>query len=149
MGLDMHLKRRKYVKNWNHTPDEKRFHGVAFIGNKPINLNNIQYLEFEAMYWRKMNAIHNWFVENVQDGKDDCGNYFVQREQIEKLLLTIDHVLQNKDDASKLLETKAGCFFGSTEIDDWYFDQLVETRIRLRDELNNNPDDEFYYESSW
>ena len=23
-------------------------------------------------YWRKQNAIHNWFVENVQDGIDDC-----------------------------------------------------------------------------
>lgn len=23
-------------------------------------------------YWRKANAIHRWFVENVQDGEDDC-----------------------------------------------------------------------------
>ena len=23
-------------------------------------------------YWRKANQIHNWFVENVQDGEDDC-----------------------------------------------------------------------------
>lgn len=23
-------------------------------------------------YWRKANEIHNWFVESVQDGEDDC-----------------------------------------------------------------------------
>ena len=23
-------------------------------------------------YWRKANAIHQWFVDNVQDGEDDC-----------------------------------------------------------------------------
>ena len=54
-----------------------------------------------------------------------------------KALLTIEHVLKNKDDAIKLLETKAGLLW-INRIDDWYFDQLVETRIRLQDELNNN-----------
>ena len=27
----------------------------------------------EVGYWRKANAIHGWFVRNVQNGKDDCG----------------------------------------------------------------------------
>lgn len=26
----------------------------------------------EVGYWRKANHIHNWFVENIQDGEDDC-----------------------------------------------------------------------------
>ena len=26
----------------------------------------------EVGYWRKVNAVHNWFVEHVQCGEDDC-----------------------------------------------------------------------------
>lgn len=38
-----------------------------------------------VMYWRKANAIHKWFVDNVQDGKDDCGIYEVEWEQLMEL----------------------------------------------------------------
>ena len=40
----------------------------------------------ELMYWRKANQIHNWFVQNVQDGKDDCGLYEVSKEKLKELL---------------------------------------------------------------
>lgn len=40
----------------------------------------------EVGYWRKANQIHNWFVENVQDGSDDCNSYIVSKEQIDELL---------------------------------------------------------------
>lgn len=36
--------------------------------------------------WRKANHIHKWFVDNVQDGVDDCGIYEVTKEQLEELL---------------------------------------------------------------
>ena len=31
-----------------------------------------QMLYEPVAYWRKANQIHNWFVENVQNGEDDC-----------------------------------------------------------------------------
>jgi hypothetical protein len=37
-------------------------------------------------YWRKSNQIHNWFVENVQNGVDDCGAYEVNEYQLQELL---------------------------------------------------------------
>ena len=40
----------------------------------------------EVGYWRKANAIHKWFVDNIQDGEDDCGYYEVAPEQLEELL---------------------------------------------------------------
>ena len=40
----------------------------------------------EIMYWRKANQIHNWFVINVQNKLDDCGNYEVTKEALETLL---------------------------------------------------------------
>lgn len=37
-------------------------------------------------YWRNANAIHFWFVENVQDGEDDCDIHReVTKEDLEEL----------------------------------------------------------------
>lgn len=36
--------------------------------------------------WSGANAIHSWFVQNVQNGVDDCETYQVTREQLEKLM---------------------------------------------------------------
>ena len=48
----------------------------------------------EVAYWRKANAIHRWFVDNVQDGDDDC-NYHreVTKEDLESLRDTCIKVL--------------------------------------------------------
>ena len=41
----------------------------------------------EAGYWRKANQIHNWFVENIQDGEDDCSYHReVTKEDLEELM---------------------------------------------------------------
>ena len=39
----------------------------------------------EVGYWRKANAIHNWFVVNVASGEDDCSSYPVSQDQLECL----------------------------------------------------------------
>lgn len=47
-------------------------------------------------YWRKANAIHKWFVENVQDGEDDCDYHDeVTKELLEDLRDTCANVLNN------------------------------------------------------
>nr|DAZ81368.1 MAG TPA: hypothetical protein [Caudoviricetes sp.] len=56
----------------------------------------------QLVSWRKANQIHNWFVENVQDGKDDCGCYEVTKGQLEELLDTCIKVKA----ASKLVKGK-------------------------------------------
>ena len=151
MGLDMYLMRRKYVKNWEHTPKERQFkvHGKAMIGQEIINLSDLSYLEFEAIYWRKANAIHKWFVDNVQKGKDDCGSYDVDTDNLEDLLMTIDVCLDSKDECHKLLPTQNGFFFGSEEYDEYYFENLERTRDEINILLSNYPDDEYVYKSSW
>lgn len=52
--------------------------------------------------WRKANHIHKWFVDNVQDGVDDCGTYEVTKEQLEELLDICKEVINN----SKLVKGK-------------------------------------------
>ena len=44
-------------------------------------------------YWRKANQIHNWFVNHVQDGIDDCDyHHEVTKELLEELLDTCETV---------------------------------------------------------
>src|SRR5258707_892378 len=85
MGLDMYLNKMNYVKHWQHRPEETRYHVLVTQDGKPcthILRERITYVVEEVAYWRKANAIHRWFVENVQDDNDDCRAYHVTREQL-------------------------------------------------------------------
>tara|TARA_R110001606_G_C15054699_1_gene614004 strand:+ start:181 stop:648 length:468 start_codon:yes stop_codon:yes gene_type:complete len=155
MGLDMYLTKKMYVKNWNHTPQDKRSKVVATVGNKKIDTSKIVNLEFESAYWRKANAIHEWFVKNVQDGNDDCKEYYVDVSQLEELKTLCEHILHNHKRGDKklvetfckeLMPTSEGFFFGSTDYDDYFFDCLKQTVEQL-DNLDQSGD--YYYQSSW
>lgn len=89
----------------------------------------------EIQYWRKANAIHKWFVDHVQGGKDDCGTYLVTREQLQELLETCNRVLTDHTLTSDLLPPQAGFFFGSEDIDEDYFCDLKETKEFLEKEV--------------
>lgn len=96
MGLDMYLDRRTYVKNWDYMSDEERHTITVKGGSKTrsaIKPERISYITEQVAYWRKANAIHRWFVQNVQGGKDDCGSYYVSREQLKALKDACDKVL--------------------------------------------------------
>lgn len=86
----------------------------------------------EVAYWRKANAIHRWFVEHVHDGADDGYWYaLVPDTACRALLDRVTAVLADFDRAPALLPTEAGFFFGSTDYDEWYASNLVETRNQL------------------
>ena len=118
-------------------------------------------------YWRKANAIHNWFVEKVQDGVDDCRYHReVIKEDIEELLDTCQKVLdastlvnytedyQVVEDytvAEELLPTVGGFFFGDTTYDEWYIKDIEHT-IDILTRVLDTTDFEtemLYYVSSW
>jgi len=106
-------------------------------------------IEFELIYWRKANAIHKWFVDNVQEGKDDCKNYYVADEQLRKLLNLIEKVLKNRELAGELLPTQKGFFFGGEEYDEYYWGELERTQKELNNLLISGMEESFYYQSSW
>lgn len=87
MGLDMYLTKKVYVgAEYEHRKVTGKVE--IFVDGKPLQVNfkNITYIEERAAYWRKANAIHKWFVDNVQDGEDDCKEYYVSREQLQELV---------------------------------------------------------------
>ena len=55
----------------------------------------VKYVDYEAGYWRKANQIHSWFVQNVQNGEDDCGNYYVELDKLKELYELVKTVLDS------------------------------------------------------
>lgn len=150
MGLDMYLTRETYFMRYGDMQFDLDF-GYNTDPEKVMSITE------EVGYWRKCNQIHFWFVENVQDGNDDCGRYNVDISQLEELLDAVNMVLKDPSKSEHLLPTQAGFFFGSTEYDDYYIDDLVYTKNMLEEIIakeNSLPDLDqiwvsFYYSSSW
>ena len=107
-------------------------------------------VEIELGYWRKANHIHKWFVDNVQNGVDNCGEYFVRKADLEMLLTVCEQVLKNVTNANTLLPTQSGFFFGSVEYDDWYIEDVQDTIEIIKRALSlDSKLIDFYYRSSW
>lgn len=107
-------------------------------------------------YWRKANAIHRWFVDNVQGGVDDCNDYPVEIEQLAELRERCIKVLDNPDLALDLLPPTSGFMFGSTDIDEWYLNSLDHTVRMITDVVGrllapdtDRTDVSIAYQSSW
>ena len=146
MGLDMYLQAERYVSHYFDEADGERAAKIKEIFPEFTNAE-IKTIRAEVAYWRKANAIHAWFVANCQGGVDECQDTGVAREQLEELRQLCLEVLDTKD-ASKL-PPQAGFFFGSTEVNDWYYEDLRNTVEQLNKVLAMPDNLEFYYRSSW
>ena len=105
----------------------------------------------EVAYWRKANAIHNWFITNW-GAEDDCSPISVPKKGIVELRDTCTKVLElhTADAAMEFLPPVGGFFFGSTEIDDWYWEDVKQTEEALTVIINQSTDDAtFEYQASW
>lgn len=172
MGLDMYLSKKIYV--WSNDRGNLKITGA----DMPVRGDKIKYIVEEAGYWRKANAIHQWFVTNVQDGADDCKEYYVSSDQMRELLAIVNRVLaaselvdgdvcngwtiengqhqpivergkiiKDATTAQELLPTRSGFFFGSTDYDQYYLEDLKLTKQIIEEALEEGGD--YYYSSSW
>lgn len=148
MGLDQYLTAKRYVSSYT---DEKLFTKINEVTKEIRNNWVVNTIEMEAMYWRKCNQIHSWFVNNVQDGVDNCGSYYVSKDQLQDLYHVVSEVLEDHSKAETLLPTGSGFFFGSTDYDEYYYGDLEVTQEKLKKilALDNLDDYDFYYRSSW
>lgn len=188
MGLDMYLTRKHYIGGkweWNNV---KGTIDISTNGKKiPIDLKKVTYIDEEVGYWRKANAIHKWFVDNVQGGEDDCRPYYVEAEQLQQLLDICKEVrkkaiivngkvcngetlkdgkwekiyqngktIENAEEISKILPTQSGFFFGCTDYDEYYMNDIYDTIEILEKVLKENKEleeqkiyPEYQYRASW
>lgn len=207
MGLDMSLKIKRKPMRGRSPYGEHLVLRTYYQGRKEIgydipdfNTGKIKYNQYrmqkatrvEDTYfladWRKANAIHKWFVDNVQDGNDNCKEYRVNQKQLEDLYELVCDVLEhcelkegkvrngysfrkflgipykkyNKVTGKVLsrksrkycaehLPTQDGFFFGNTDYNEYYYNDLLYTKDRLEYILNHyNVDSaKIYYSSSW
>ena len=154
MGLDMYFSAKRYMSKYFDKEDSAKIEKVNQVfGVEGVEDEDYgaQEVKFRVAYWRKVNAIHEWFVQNCQDGVDECQEAYVSREQMRQLIDICRAVVENPKKADELLPTRSGFFFGSTDYDDWYFDNLTYTVDRfekiLKDPAFEKAD--FYYQSSW
>lgn len=184
MGLDMYLNKRTYIGNKYRDKDKmvivrvpKNQEGVMFK-TSAIKNERVSEITENVGYWRKANAIHNWFVKNVQDGEDDCESYYVSEKDIKKLLADVNRVLEasklvsgkikngqhlgengwedvmedgqyieDPTIAQEVLPTTEGFFFGGSDYDQYYIENLKETKKIMEQCLAEGG--EYYYQSSW
>ena len=162
MGLDQYLTAKKYVSKWDYSNDYKdKAISQEFTDLLPMDTPDItkygQFagitVEYPVGYWRKANAIHNFFVQEVGEDVDDCREMYVHRDVLVELRSRCSDVLK-ADDMEEMakevgLETVSGFFFGDTEYGDWYKEDLKLT-IEICDFVLALPEEySLHYQASW
>ena len=154
MGLDMYVTAKRYLWSFGENNDNDIANAIGKLFPEMTGYRPKQ-VEMDVMYWRKANAIHRWFVDNVQDGVDECQETYLTVDNLRELRDVCEKVLADRSQASTLLPSQSGFFFGGTEYDEGYFDDVERTLNWLNDLLVKNvlSDDhqqwDFYYQASW
>jgi len=149
MGLDMYLNAKRYLWDFGDSGDKEI---AADISSKFPELRGrrIKEVTSEVMYWRKANQIHRWFVEQCQGGVDECQETNISRDQLQELLDRCRRVLENRKLAMELWPPQAGFFFGNQSLDDYYWQDIEQTKTNLEAILAEDWKDwDFNYRSSW
>ena len=190
MGLDQYLDKcdRRAWGYKNMDIDKMKVNNPSLYEElKPFIVMRGEHYRWESFfselgYWRKANAVHRWFVENVQNDVDDCEYYEVSKEHLKELLdicikikdgcrmksglikngerfengkiipcMTNGEYIANPEIAEELLPTQDGFFFGSTEYDQWYMEDIDDTIDILTNALKTVDFDRemVVYSSSW
>lgn len=113
-------------------------------------------------YWRKANQIHTYFVQQCQGGVDECQLTKVSKKKLNKLMSLCkealalkevylnDGIIQGKG-CEEILPTKSGFFFGGTEFNEWYFQDIEDTIETISKVLKETDfkKQTIFYRSSW
>jgi hypothetical protein len=182
MGLDMYLSKRTYVKNWDHQKPKEKHRIIIRKGGKirtDIKPERISYIQEEVGYWRKANAIHKWFVDNCQEGNDDCRFAYVEHKQLtelyencktilasielveakitngytfkdgKKVPILVDGVTIKNPDVAKELLPTEGGFFFGNTDYNQWYVEYIKETIEILKDVINDDSGDYYYQSSW
>ena len=149
MGLDMYLdgvfSKKAYFQEDRTVPREDPVQSeslklalasIDFPDSVPLDFS---YRHFEVRLpiatWRKANQIHHFIVENYGKGVDDCKSIYLTDGELSQILDVIKEVGNDPVKAEKLLPPTSGFFFGSQEIDRYYWQDLAYTKEVLEKTL--------------
>jgi hypothetical protein len=176
MGLDQYLNKKIYIGNQYRKPEEKT---KVVSPDGHVKEDKVKYIIEEAGYWRKANAIHNWFVKHVQGGEDDCKEYYVSHDDLAELLETVKKVLKSSPlvdgtinngysfvDGIKTYNTSEGKvmkdpseaqrllpttegFFFGSTDYDEWYVKDLEATVKILEDALADENADYYYQSSW
>jgi hypothetical protein len=167
MGLDMYLEGSKVINAYRPLPKEMALAIAVKEGlGLPDCANPLSAIETGIMTWRKSNAIHKWFVDNCQEGVDNCQRTELKLVHLEELHSVLEQLLGRQPGqgpaydaklAAELLPPCEGFFFGGTEIDAAYWEDVETTHHRIgqwidfikRDNVGGLHEWELFYRASW
>lgn len=164
MGLDMYLEARKYISKIDREATTDYENPVLTEEYKAIASyfpdyahNDTGFAGAEVAinigYWRKANQIHKWFVDECAEGVDDCQSIYVSADKLRELRATTEHVIASgtNEEALRVLAPQHGFFFGSVEMDEWYWEDLKRTVLILDKAIRLAEDENLsiYYQASW
>ena len=108
---------------------------------------------YDEIYWWKANQIFRFIDEYLEAegeyGVENCKDHAISRIAIEDLLDICHRINKDHSLAEELLPGQEGFFFGSTEPDMYYFQQLEETERELKDLLQRRDEDYFIFHAWW
>lgn len=104
-----------------------------------------------AIYWRKSNAVHGWFERHISyGGIENCELYDVTVDDLEQLRDDCKEVLYDHSKAPEILPSQEGFFFGQTDYNRYYFEDLMDTIIDIEKLLDScESDEQFVYHAWW
>lgn len=155
MGLDIYFEKRRKDADCDAFKAVAEKRGAIYSlpeeeFKKPENQEELQILDkqFEELdprkqiaYFRKVNFLVAFF-----NYEEDCSYLEISKEQVEDLIercKTILRARKNKEERAKeLLPTESGFFFGSTEYDDWYYEDVKDVRKKFTEILETTDWDE-------
>jgi len=169
MGLDMYLYGERYISSYHGNDVTKQstaltavLDAMDLLNDDGVSKDHIYGFSAKVTlgYWRKAWPIHRWFVENVQNGNDDCGEYRVQDDVLKELLANCKAVLSAKDDPEIAHDTAWAYIppsdnyeseiLQNKEEEEYYYYHIQRTATILTHLLTEKFEDyDFYYSSSW
>jgi hypothetical protein len=137
MGLDMYLSKKLGIRNYNYDGAPKN-EVTLRVDGVTVDTSDASEITFEVMYWRKANAIHAFFVDRCQGGRDECQPSYVSLDVLEELRDLCRDIITVHDNggpwqqlAEETLPAQSGFFFGDTDYSEWYLSDLRTTLAGL------------------
>lgn len=130
---------------WRVEKMEERVHSLQEVKEFFDDFIDFYYPEEDA-YFRKVNFIYKYFQCKLVD--EQC---FIEKEDLLDIIERCEKVLEDDTQADELLPTQCGFFFGSTDYDDYYFDNVADCKKQMEHLLEDFDDntDIIYVVMSW
>lgn len=130
MGLDQYI----YEVNPDVELDEDYYErlGVKVVEDDGLIYYDESGILSEIIYLRKVNWVQGYMdrlcQEKVGHELGNCQYLIFDNGDLRKLLDVCDEVLESKSEsvAIELLPPETGCFYGSYDIDDWYWSDMED-----------------------